>query len=172
MCVIPSSIASRSTATAASRSAGGPNTCGPANCIAPYPMRVTVRSSAMVNVPPGSVLAAMRIPLLVFVIANPRTSRRSVRPAPASARDDFTLRQAARNRQSPADPGSGRDRPTTTGAVSLVDGSEGNMLGDYLRARPELVQPGTLGLPGNRVRAVAGRAREVGARRAGDRADY
>src|SRR6266851_471719 len=61
MCVIPSSRASRSTATAASRSAGGPNTCGPANCIAPYPMRVTVRSSAMMNVPPGSVLAARQL---------------------------------------------------------------------------------------------------------------
>ena len=45
--------ASRSTAMAASRSAGGPNTCGPASCIAPYPMRVTVRSSASANVPPG-----------------------------------------------------------------------------------------------------------------------
>ena len=40
---------------AASRSAGGPKTPGPANCIAPYPMRVTVKSSAKVNVPPGSV---------------------------------------------------------------------------------------------------------------------
>lgn len=52
MCVIPRSTASRRTATAASRSAGGPNTCGPASCMAPYPMRVTVRSLAMVNVPP------------------------------------------------------------------------------------------------------------------------
>src|SRR5262249_17398508 len=60
MWVMPSPTASRSTATAASRSAGGPNTCGPANCIAPYPIRVTVRSSARVNVPPGSVFAAIR----------------------------------------------------------------------------------------------------------------
>jgi hypothetical protein len=63
--VIPDSTASRSTATAASRSAGGPNTCGPANCMAPYPIRVTVRSSAIVNVPPGSVLIAIRIPSLL-----------------------------------------------------------------------------------------------------------
>src|SRR5712692_3263162 len=172
MCVIPSSIASRSTATAASRSAGGPNTCGPANCIAPYPMRVTVRFSAMVNVPPGSVLAAMRIPLLVFVIANPRASRRCGRPATASARDDFTLRQAARNRQSPADPGSGRDRQTTTCAVSLIDVSESNMLGDYLRARRELVQPGSVGLPVNGVRRVAGLRREEVAMLAGISSDY
>jgi hypothetical protein len=65
--VIPSSIASRSTAMAASRSLGGPKTPGPASCIAPYPTRVTVRSSDTVNVPPGSVFTVMRIPLLVIV---------------------------------------------------------------------------------------------------------
>src|SRR4051794_11863502 len=37
----PSSIARRSTARAASRSRGGPNTPGPASCIAPNPMRRT-----------------------------------------------------------------------------------------------------------------------------------
>src|SRR3954452_8050093 len=40
----PSSTARRSTATAASRSSGGPITCGPASCMAPYPIRFTVRS--------------------------------------------------------------------------------------------------------------------------------
>src|ERR1700712_3420292 len=40
----PNSTARRRTATAASRSAGGPITCGPASCIAPYPTRWTVRS--------------------------------------------------------------------------------------------------------------------------------
>ena len=39
MWLMPSSTAARSTATAASRSAGGPNTPGPASCIAPYPIR-------------------------------------------------------------------------------------------------------------------------------------
>src|SRR5579859_1253397 len=51
MCVIPRASTSCSTATAVVRSAGGPNTCGPASCIAPYPMRVTIRSSAIRNVP-------------------------------------------------------------------------------------------------------------------------
>src|SRR6478609_1804549 len=37
----PSSIARRSTARAASGSRGGPNTPGPASCIAPKPMRLT-----------------------------------------------------------------------------------------------------------------------------------
>src|SRR5579875_3694583 len=49
---MPRSTASRNTATAASRSAGGPKTCDPASCIAPYPMRVTARSAARVKVPP------------------------------------------------------------------------------------------------------------------------
>src|SRR3954447_17255684 len=40
----PSSTARRSTATAASRSSGAPITCGPASCMAPYPIRFTVRS--------------------------------------------------------------------------------------------------------------------------------
>src|SRR4051794_21010275 len=38
----PSSIARRSTLRAASRSAGGPKTLGPASCIAPNPIRLTV----------------------------------------------------------------------------------------------------------------------------------
>ena len=37
MWLIPSATTSRSTATASSRSCGGPNTWGPASCIAPYP---------------------------------------------------------------------------------------------------------------------------------------
>src|SRR3954454_5734358 len=40
----PSSTARRRTAIAASRSSGGPITCGPASCMAPYPMRWTERS--------------------------------------------------------------------------------------------------------------------------------
>src|SRR3954451_11804896 len=40
----PSSTVRRRTAIAASRSAGGPITCGPASCMAPYPMRWTERS--------------------------------------------------------------------------------------------------------------------------------
>src|SRR3977135_1569005 len=43
----PSSIARRSTARAASRSRGGPNTPGPASCIAPKPMRPTGRAPHM-----------------------------------------------------------------------------------------------------------------------------
>src|ERR1700724_3518556 len=38
----PDATASRRTATAASGSLGGPHTPGPASCIAPYPIRLTV----------------------------------------------------------------------------------------------------------------------------------
>src|SRR4051812_18558898 len=44
----PSSTARRSTASAWSRSRGGPNTPGPASCIAPNPIRRTGRSPNMV----------------------------------------------------------------------------------------------------------------------------
>src|SRR3954465_4674853 len=44
----PSSTARRRTASAASRSRGGPNTPGPASCIAPNPIRRTGRSPNMV----------------------------------------------------------------------------------------------------------------------------
>jgi transcriptional regulator with XRE-family HTH domain len=50
--------------------------------------------------------------------------------------------------------------------------SENNLLGDYLRARRELVQPDTVGLPGGGVRRVAGLRREEVALLAGISADY
>src|SRR5438046_2865883 len=54
------------TASAPSWSAGGPNTCGPASCMAPYPMRVRIKSSASLNVPPGSVVDVVGF-LIVFI---------------------------------------------------------------------------------------------------------
>jgi transcriptional regulator with XRE-family HTH domain len=50
--------------------------------------------------------------------------------------------------------------------------SENNMLGDYLRARRELVQPGRVGLPVSGVRRVAGLRREEVAMLAGISSDY
>jgi transcriptional regulator with XRE-family HTH domain len=50
--------------------------------------------------------------------------------------------------------------------------SEDNLLGDYLRARRELVQPGSVGLPVNGVRRVAGLRREEVAMLAGISSDY
>jgi transcriptional regulator with XRE-family HTH domain len=50
--------------------------------------------------------------------------------------------------------------------------SENNMLGDHLRARRELVQPGRVGLPVNGVRRVAGLRREEVAMLAGISSDY
>jgi transcriptional regulator with XRE-family HTH domain len=50
--------------------------------------------------------------------------------------------------------------------------SENNMLGDYLRARRELVQPESVGLPVNGVRRVAGLRREEVAMLAGISSDY
>src|SRR5688572_32356723 len=50
--------------------------------------------------------------------------------------------------------------------------SEDNLLGDYLRARRELVQPASVGLPVRGVRRVAGLRREEVAMLAGISADY
>src|ERR671923_2252 len=47
----PSSTARRRTARAASGSRGGPNTPGPASCIAPKPMRFTVKEPRLVMAP-------------------------------------------------------------------------------------------------------------------------
>jgi transcriptional regulator with XRE-family HTH domain len=54
----------------------------------------------------------------------------------------------------------------------VIDVSENNMLGDYLRARRELVQPDSVGLPVNGVRRVAGLRREEVAMLAGISSDY
>ena len=54
------------TASAPSWSAGGPNTCGPASCMAPYPMRVRIKSSASLNVPPGNVVEVVGL-VIVFM---------------------------------------------------------------------------------------------------------
>jgi transcriptional regulator with XRE-family HTH domain len=50
--------------------------------------------------------------------------------------------------------------------------SENNMLGDYLRARRELIRPESVGLPVNGVRRVAGLRREEVAMLAGISSDY
>jgi transcriptional regulator with XRE-family HTH domain len=54
----------------------------------------------------------------------------------------------------------------------VTDVSESNVLGDYLRARRELVQPDNVGIPVNRVRRVAGLRREEVAMLAGISSDY
>jgi transcriptional regulator with XRE-family HTH domain len=54
----------------------------------------------------------------------------------------------------------------------VVDVNENNLLGDYLRARRELIQPDTVGLPAGGVRRVAGLRREEVAMLAGISADY
>jgi transcriptional regulator with XRE-family HTH domain len=50
--------------------------------------------------------------------------------------------------------------------------SENNLLGDYLRARRELIRPESVGLPVNGVRRVAGLRREEVAMLAGISSDY
>ena len=54
----------------------------------------------------------------------------------------------------------------------MIDMSENTMLGDYLRARRALVRPGSVGLPVNGVRRVAGLRREEVAMLAGISSDY
>jgi transcriptional regulator with XRE-family HTH domain len=82
----------------------------------------------------------------------------------------FSVLSAAVLRQSPSDPGSDRDTRDALAAVSVVKVS--NMLGDYLRARRELVHPESVGLPVNGVRRVAGLRREEVAMLAGISSDY
>jgi transcriptional regulator with XRE-family HTH domain len=59
-----------------------------------------------------------------------------------------------------------------TCAVIVIDVSDNNLLGDYLRARRELVQPENVGLPVNGMRRVAGLRREEVAMLAGISSDY
>jgi transcriptional regulator with XRE-family HTH domain len=54
----------------------------------------------------------------------------------------------------------------------VIDVRENNLLGDYLRARRELIQPDSVGLPVNGVRRVAGLRREEVAMLAGISSDY
>jgi transcriptional regulator with XRE-family HTH domain len=59
-----------------------------------------------------------------------------------------------------------------TSTVSVEDVSQDNTLGEYLRARRELVRPEDVGLPLNGVRRVAGLRREEVAMLAGISSDY
>jgi transcriptional regulator with XRE-family HTH domain len=54
----------------------------------------------------------------------------------------------------------------------VIGVSENNLLGDYLRARRELIRPESVGLPVNGVRRVAGLRREEVAMLAGISSDY
>jgi transcriptional regulator with XRE-family HTH domain len=54
----------------------------------------------------------------------------------------------------------------------VIDVSENNLLGDYLRARRALIRPESVGLPVNGVRRVAGLRREEVAMLAGVSSDY
>ncbi len=54
----------------------------------------------------------------------------------------------------------------------MINMTRGNLLGDYLRARRELIQPESAGLPVNGARRVAGLRREEVAMLAGISADY
>ena len=57
-------------------------------------------------------------------------------------------------------------------AITMIVMTEKNMLGDYLRARRELVQPDSVGLAAGGVRRVAGLRREEVAMLAGISSDY
>ena len=62
--------------------------------------------------------------------------------------------------------------PHLTCTVTVMKVNENNMLGDYLRARRELIEPGSVGLPAGGVRRVAGLRREEVAMLAGISSDY
>lgn len=82
------------------------------------------------------------------------------------------MHDASRVWQSPDDPrcSGTRQTPKTTVIVALV--SENNVLGDYLRARRELVAPESAGIRVAGTRRVAGLRREEVAMLAGISADY
>jgi transcriptional regulator with XRE-family HTH domain len=85
----------------------------------------------------------------------------------------FMVDAAACSSQIPRDPGGGRTRvmdamPGYRGRVT----NEQNLLGEYLRARRELVSPADAGIPISGVRRVAGLRREEVAMLAGISADY
>jgi transcriptional regulator with XRE-family HTH domain len=65
--------------------------------------------------------------------------------------------------------GTGSSRPSS---ITVIGVSENNMLGDYLRARRELIQPDSVGLPAGGMRRVAGLRREEVAMLAGISSDY
>ena len=82
------------------------------------------------------------------------------------------MRGAARVRQSPNDPGSDRTRQTADPTVIVAPVTENNLLGDYLRARRELVTPERAGIRVAGARRVTGLRREEVAMLAGISTDY
>lgn len=74
--------------------------------------------------------------------------------------------------QCPAVPGGDRAGHARRCGRTVVVVRESNLLGDYLRARRELVRPESVGLPATGTRRVAGLRREEVAMLAGISADY
>jgi len=72
----------------------------------------------------------------------------------------------------PLDPGGSRDTQQVAARVTVGDVDGLNMLGEYLRARRELVMPADVGLPANSRRRVSGLRREEIAMLAGISSDY
>ena len=83
-----------------------------------------------------------------------------------------TVHRPDTDRQVPALPGSAGDSHRGPAAPTVGGVSERSLLGDFLRARRELVQPGDVGIPVHGVRRVAGLRREEVAMLAGVSADY
>src|SRR5690349_19547125 len=84
----------------------------------------------------------------------------------------ITLRGFRGGVQIPVVPGSSRDRHPRSAAATVVIMVRHNALGDFLRARRELVTPAAAGLPGGGLRRVAGLRREEVAMLAGISAEY
>src|SRR5882757_5530016 len=82
------------------------------------------------------------------------------------------MRPATWIRQHPRDPGTSRDRQPILDPATVINMSENTLLGDYLRARRELVAPASVGIPVAGVRRVAGLRREEVALLAGISSDY
>ncbi len=83
-----------------------------------------------------------------------------------------TVRGAACARKSLVDPGGDKTRQSANATVIVEVVSDNNPLGEYLRARRELVTPEAAGIRVTGVRRVAGLRREEVAMLAGISADY
>src|ERR1700721_1124997 len=103
-------------------------------------MRPTVMSSVMVKAPPGSVFAAMRFPLSVFLC-------------------EPTIGHVGAHEKRPLHPGTGRP---WIGALPscILGGMDRNGLADFLRRRRDGLQPSDVGLHAGARRRTRGLRRE------------
>src|SRR5438270_8385721 len=106
-------MARRSTARAVARSRGGPETCGPGSCMAPYPIRATGRP-ARTAVPPGGSIRWWTV-----VICSLLSSQSGLRLSTLRGRADYDLAHVDVGRLFPREPNSHGPRSRGHGDPTL-----------------------------------------------------